>query len=143
MKTPVRSLLEQKGSTVESIGPEATVMDAVRLMNDRRLGCLLIMENERPVGIFTERDVLNRVVAAGKDGETTPVREVMTRRLVTISPETTVEKAMVVVTEKRCRHLPVMDGDDLAGMISIGDLTRWIIRNQQDQIEDLVRYIQS
>jgi CBS domain-containing protein len=93
------------------------------------------------VGIFTERDVLVRVVDAGRDPAATRVEEVMTRELAVIRSATRVEEAMSVMTEKRCRHLPVVEEGRLAGMISIGDVTRWIVRNQRHTIDDLVSYI--
>lgn len=145
MNTQIRTVLEAKGSHVETIGPDATVADAVRRMNEARIGALLVVDEQggrqRPAGIFTERDVLTRVVAAGRDPAATSVREVMSTPLVVIRPETTVQEAMMVVTEKRCRHLPVMRGDDLVGLVSIGDLTRALLREQQAKIDDLVTYI--
>lgn len=141
MNDPVRAILDQKGTAVETTNPEATVSDAVRAMNRARIGCLVVLDGDRPVGIFTERDVLTRVVDAGLDPTTTPVARVMTRDLVAIRPETQVPQAMAIMTEKRCRHLPVLDGGQLAGMVSIGDVTRWNVRDQRHTIEDLVSYI--
>jgi CBS domain-containing protein len=99
------------------------------------------MEGVRPVGIFTERDVLVRVVAERLDPDATPIRQVMTSPLVAIGPDQTVEDAMVIITKRRCRHLPVMDGNDLLGMVSIGDITRSLISHQKAEIQDLVSYI--
>jgi CBS domain-containing protein len=110
-------------------------------MNRERIGAVLVHDGERVVGIFTERDVLTRVIDQGRDPAATPVAEVMTSALITVGPATTVAEAMAVVTEKRCRHLPVMEGDRLVGLVSIGDLTRWLTRHQAWHIEDLVRYI--
>ena len=107
----------------------------------RRIGALLVCDDDRVVGIFTERDVLNRVVDPGKDPGTVRVADVMTGDVVTIGPEVSVEEAMAVVTEKRCRHLPVMTGEQLLGLISIGDLTRWVATRQAHHIQDLVNYI--
>ena len=141
MHNYLRRILEEKGDTVHSVEPEATVLDAVRRMNQHRVGALLVMDGERPVGIFTERDVLKRVVDAGKDPGKTAVAEVMTTDLVCVRPETTVHEAMAVITERRCRHLPVLEGERLAGLVSIGDLTRWLVKDKDVQIRDLVDFI--
>ena len=143
MKQQVRTILEDKGSHVETIGPEATVADAVRRMNELRIGSLLVLEGERVVGMFTERDVLTRIVSDRRDPDGTFIRDVMTSTLITLVPTNTVEEALTIVNEKRIRHLPVMNGDQLVGMISIGDLTRSLIRHQQAEIQDLVGYIKS
>ncbi|HEU4731332.1 MAG TPA: CBS domain-containing protein [Kofleriaceae bacterium] len=141
MKDPVGKLLESKGNDVVTVSPQATVLTAVQRMNERKIGALVVVERDRPVGMFTERDVLVRIVAAGLDPNTTPVNEVMTRNPVVIRPETTVNEAMLVITRRRCRHLPVMDERGLLGMISIGDLTSWVVRHQQRTIEDLYDYM--
>ncbi|KAB2906620.1 MAG: CBS domain-containing protein [Kofleriaceae bacterium] len=131
-----------KGSDVEVTTADASVVAAVEQMNRRNIGALLVMDGERSLGIFTERDVLTRVIGKGRDPGRTPVGEVMTRSVISIGPETTVKEAMSVITEKRCRHLPVMAGGRLLGMISAGDLTRWTVRDQQRTIEELVDYVQ-
>jgi CBS domain-containing protein len=141
MHTPLKVLLEEKGSLVHKIGPDATVLDAVGLMNDKRVGALLVEDARRPVGIFTERDILQRVVASGQNPAETPVARVMTSDLVVVGPETTVREAMAICTEKRYRHLPVMEGEELVGMISSGDLTRWVTKSQSSEIQHLLRYI--
>jgi CBS domain-containing protein len=141
MNAPVEKILEQKGPRVETVAPQAMVIEAVQRMNEKRIGALLVIEGERPVGIFTERDVLTRVVGRRLDPNKTPVSEVMTRQLITINPASTVQEAMMVVTDTRCRHLPVLDGGKLVGMISIGDLTRWVVRDQQRTIDDLYDYV--
>lgn len=142
MDEPVSAILEHKGTEVETTNPGATVSEAVRAMNRARIGSLVVLDGERPVGIFTERDVLTRVVAEGRDPDATIVGDVMTRELAVIRPVATVRLAMAIMTEKRCRHLPVVEAGRLAGMISIGDVTRWNIRDQQNTIDDLVSYIQ-
>jgi CBS domain-containing protein len=134
-------ILDTKGHTLHSIAPDVTVLDAVHAMNTAGIGSLLVMNGDEVVGIFTERDVLRRVVAAELDPKTTKVAKVMTRDLVTVRKTTTVTEAMAVVTEKRCRHLPVVDEDQFLGMVSIGDLTRWVSREQAFHIQDLVNYI--
>jgi len=141
MKHTLAAVIAEKGATVHSIEPTATVLDAVRKMNRERVGALLVTERSRPVGIFTERDVLSRVVDPGRSAEETAVADVMTRELVAVRPTASVEEAMAVVTEKRCRHLPVMDGEKLLGLVSAGDLTRWVSRGHEVHIKDLVNYI--
>jgi CBS domain-containing protein len=141
VQTTLAALLRHKGNQVHQVAPSATVLDAVHRMNQERVGALLVSDDVQVLGIFTERDVLNRVVGQGRDPGTTLVGQVMTRELITVAAETTVEEAMAVVTDKRCRHLPVMDGGVLRGLVSIGDLTRWMTRHQTWHIEDLVRYI--
>jgi CBS domain-containing protein len=100
-----------------------------------------VVENGQPIGMFTERDVLVRVVDGERDANKTLVSEVMTRDLIVVRPETSVSDAMSIITHRRCRHLPVMDADTVIGLVSIGDLTRWVTRHQEVEIEDLVRYI--
>jgi CBS domain-containing protein len=141
MNDPIAKVLEDKGSSVETVSPQTMAVVAVQRMNERKIGALLVTERDRPVGIFTERDVLVRVVAAGLDPKTTPVGEVMTRNPVAVRPEMSVGEAMLVITERRCRHLPVMDERGLLGLISIGDLTSWVVRNQQRTIDDLYDYM--
>lgn len=142
MNIPVSTLLRDKGTTVHSTRPEDSVRDAVRQMNDHHIGALVVMRGERPVGMFTERDVLMRVVAAGLDPNTTPVEAVMSRRITVIRPETSVDDAMAIITRERHRHLPVVDADKrVVGMISIGDLTRWIVRDEESRIQNLSEYI--
>jgi CBS domain-containing protein len=137
----LRAVLDQKGNAIYDVTSEDSVLEAVQKMNQERVGALLVRAEGQLVGIFTERDVLCRVVDCGLDPRATRVAEVMTRELVVVESTTTVEEAMAVVTEKRCRHLPVMEGGELCGLVSIGDLTRWVTRNQEVHIQDLVNYI--
>ena len=145
MNDPLERLLEQKAggqqAALEAVTPQTSVMEAVGRMNQRSIGSVLVMEGERLVGIFTERDVLTRVLPRQLDPGKTPVSEVMTRQLVTVSPTTTVQEAMMVVTDTRHRHLPVVQGGRVVGMVSTGDLTRWMVREQQRSIDDLVDYV--
>jgi len=134
-------ILDEKGNTVHSVAPTASVLDAVRKMNDARIGALLVLEDERPVGMFTERDVLTRVVDQRRDPGETPIADVMSTEVVAVKPNTTVDEAMAVITERRCRHLPVIEDGRLRGMVSIGDLTRWVTRKQRYEIQDLVNFI--
>jgi CBS domain-containing protein len=141
MKSTLGMLLQNKGGEVHSIGPDVTVLEAVQRMNELHIGALLVMDSEKLVGIFTERDILGRVVAVGLDPGGIPVSKVMTSKLAVVRPETTVEEAMRICSKKRCRHLPVMEGDKLLGVISSGDLANWITRSQESEIQDLIHYI--
>ena len=139
MNTLIRDVLTVRD--IETTTPITTVRAAVATMNDRHIGSLLVIEEERPIGILTERDILVRVVEAGRDPATTPVAQVMTRELVLIDLETSVVEAMTIMTERRCRHLPVVDGNRLCGLVSSGDLTAWIVQEHQRTIHDLHDYI--
>ncbi len=141
MDAPVSKILADKGTHVENVSPTATVAAAVARMNERNIGSLLVLDDGRPVGIFTERDVLTRVVGYQLEPAETPVSEVMTNSVITITPDTTIRDAMMIVTDTRCRHLPVVRDGKVVGMISIGDLTRWVVRDQQRTIDDLTDYI--
>jgi CBS domain-containing protein len=137
----LREVLSDKGSTVHRTSPDKTVREAVKTMNEHGIGSLLVMEGEHIVGIFTERDVLRRVVDVGLDPDATPVREVMTRDCIVVGPDATVGETMSVITQQRVRHLPVVERGKLLGMVSIGDLTRWVVRHQRHEISELVDYI--
>ena len=141
MNETIEKVLEHKGDTVEAIAPETSVLRAVERMNECHIGSLVVCDGDRPVGIFTERDVLVRVIARGLDPKRTPVGEVMTRDPIAIRPDVTITEAMLVITERRCRHLPVVDDNKLRGLISIGDLTSWLVRHQQRTIDDLHDYM--
>lgn len=145
MERAIGAVLAEKsrGAGTVSIEPEATVAAAVQLMNQQRIGSVLVMNGERLVGIFTERDVLTRVVDGERDPASTLVRDVMTRKVMTVARTTTVGSAMHLMTENRWRHLPVVEDDHVIGLVSIGDLTWWLVRDQQLLIDDLVRYISS
>jgi CBS domain-containing protein len=143
MKLPLSVILERKEKNkLFSVSPDSSVLEAVQLMNRERIGSVLVCDAESAVGIFTERDVLVRVVSAGKDPASTLVTEAMTSPFVAVKASTTIEEAMRIISTKRCRHLPVMgDGGEILGLISIGDLTKWIVRDQENQIEGLFDYI--
>jgi CBS domain-containing protein len=142
MNEPVENLLEQKkGEPLEAVSPQTTILDAIERMNRRQIGSVLVMEGDRLAGIFTERDVLTRVALRNLDPARTPVAEVMTRHPVVIGPSTTVQEAMMVVTDTRKRHLPVVQSGRVLGLVSIGDLTRWLVRDQQRTIDDLYDYV--
>jgi CBS domain-containing protein len=141
MNTPVAVLLSRKGSAVQTVAPSDSVADAVRVMNEKKIGSVLVVEGGRLAGIFTERDVLSRVVAAGVNPRTTRVAEVMSSRLETIAPEMTIGDVMGIFTHKRCRHLPVVADGQLLGLISIGDVSRWLADTHRAEAEHLRQYI--
>jgi CBS domain-containing protein len=137
----LRAILEEKGRRVISVAPTVTVQEAARVMDEARTGAVVVLDGERPVGIFTERDILRRVVAVGRDPATLPVAEVMTREVAAVRPSLAIEDAMAVVTQKRVRHLPVVEEGRLVGVVSSGDLTRWVSRDRDVKIQTLVDFI--
>ena len=139
----VRQLLDRKGREVFSIDPGAAVLDAVRMMADRHVGALLVMQGDNLTGIISERDYARKVILLGRSSADTPVRDIMSAPVLTVQPETTVEKCMQIMTEQRVRHLPVAEGGRIVGMVSIGDLVKAVIVEQQQQIEQLESYIHS
>jgi CBS domain-containing protein len=141
METPLRTLLDNKPGTLHSVPPDTTIAAAVELLNSKNVGALLVMSGAQLVGIFTERDVLRRVVGEHRDSNTTRVADVMTRELVVMRPGATVQDAMTVVAEQRCRHLPIVEDGRVLGVISAGDLNHWLIRNRDVDIQQLVEYI--
>jgi CBS domain-containing protein len=141
MNTRIRDILRRKGEDVYSVGPLATVIDAVNTMNDHHVGSVLVCEGGDPVGVFSERDVLVRVVAAHRDPRQTLVRDVMTTRLYTASPDDTLLEVMRLMTDRRCRHVPVMEGERLIGLVSIGDLTKATQYNLRQEVRELSSYI--
>ncbi|UCH29407.1 MAG: CBS domain-containing protein [Myxococcales bacterium] len=141
LSTRVHDILRKKGEHVHSVGPLATVIDAVNVMNDHHVGSVLVVEGGYPVGIFSERDVLVRVVAAHRDPRQTLVRDVMTTRLYTASPDDTLLDVMRLMTDRRCRHVPVMEGELLVGLVSIGDLTKATQHNLRQEVRELSSYI--
>jgi CBS domain-containing protein len=141
LQETLHTLLNRKGNVVHTVTPDETVIDAVRKMNAEKIGAVLVMDGERLVGIFTERDVLCRVVDQQRDAAATRVAEVMTSDPIVVKSEATVSEAMAIVSEKRCRHLPVVEERQLVGLVSAGDLTKWVTRNQEFHIQNLVNYI--
>jgi CBS domain-containing protein len=139
----VRHLLDRKGREVFSIAPGAAVLEAIRQMAERHVGALLVMEGETLSGIVSERDYARKVILMGRSSADTPVRDIMTAAVITVQPETPVEKCMQIMTEKRVRHLPVIESGRVVGMVSIGDLVKAVIAEQQQQIEQLESYIHS
>jgi len=141
MRQTMRDILEAKGSEVVSVTLDASVLDAVRIMNEHRIGAVAVLVGEHLVGIFSERDVLQRVVAAGLEPRDTPVTSVMTDLVITVPATVSVEEALTIVSEKRVRHLPVMDGETLLGMVSAGDLTRSMTQGHEFEIRQLINYV--
>ena len=138
----VKNILADKGGHVWSVGPGATVLDAALLMNEHKIGALLVMEGGQLAGIFTERDVLRRVVGEARNPASTPVADVMSREVICCSPEMTLEEARGVMKNRRIRHLPVMEGDDhLLGLVSIGDLNAHQEHAQERHIHLLNEYL--
>ena len=137
----VTDLLHTKGSAVWSIGPAATVYEALEQMDAKDVGALLVLDQGEVVGIFSERDYARKVVLQGRTSRETPVGDVMTRRVVYVRPDQSLDDCMALMTSKRIRHLPVMDAGQLAGLISIGDVVKSIISDQEFMIEQLEKYI--
>jgi len=139
--TTVRQLLDQKGGKIWSIHPDATVFDAIAKMAEKDIGSLVVMDGDKPVGIVTERHYARNVVLKGKTSPAMPVRDIMERHFVIARPEQSVEQCMTLMSEKRVRHLPVLEGEKPIGIISIGDLVKSIIGDQKFMIDQLEHYI--
>lgn len=137
----VRNILEAKGRVVYSVEPSVMVLRAIELMCEKNIGGLLIVENGKLAGIFTERDYARKLILKGKSSMDTPIGELMTPNPFTVSPDTSIDQCMQMMTDKRIRHLPVTEGDQLVGMISIGDVVRHVIQEQKSIIEHLESYI--
>ena len=137
----VKDILRTKGNNVYSVEPTIMVYQAIERMCEKNIGGLLIVENGRLVGIFTERDYARKLILKGKSSKTTPISELMTENPITVSPENSIEDCMNLMTGKFIRHLPVVEGDKLVGLISIGDVVKQIIEEQKDIIEHLENYI--
>jgi CBS domain-containing protein len=140
MKT-VRDILEIKGHDVWRVPFEATVLDALQLMAEKEVGALVVVDGAQPVGIISERDYARKVILLGRASPTTLVKEIMTSHVVYTHPNQPIEECMAIMTDKRIRHLPVMEAGKLIGIISIGDLVKTIIAEQKFTIEQLERYI--
>ena len=139
----INQLLQNKGTHVETVEADATVYNALEIMADQGIGSVLVMRNNKPVGLFSERDYARNIVLKGRTSRETKVSEVMSTQVVVVDPKQSIEECMAIMTEKRVRHLPVIENDQLMGIISIGDLVKAIIENQQFVIEQLVSYIHS
>ena len=137
----ISSILYNKGSKVWSVAGDTMVLDAIRLMSEKNVGALPVMDKQGVAGIISERDYTRKVILKGKLSRETPVREIMSRDVVVAHPSDTVDDCMRIMTEKRIRHLPVVEGNEMVGMISIGDLVNWVISAQNATIEQLEQYI--
>ena len=137
----VKHLLDRKGRHIISVNPEDSVLDAIRLMAEKSIGSLVVMKDQELLGIMSERDYARKVIIKGKSSESTAVSEIMTVNVFTTSSSETVNDCMSLMTEKKIRHLPVVEDNTVIGMISIGDLVGAIIADQQEEIEQLEHYI--
>jgi CBS domain-containing protein len=140
MKT-VRQLLQSKGSQVHSITPDAKVIEALKLMADKEVGALAVVEGSRLAGMISERDYARKVILQGKSSKDTTVREIMTPGVITVTLSHTVDDCMKLMTELRVRHLPVTEGGRIVGVVSLGDLVKYVISAQQEEILHLQAYI--
>ena len=141
--TTLKMLLKGKGHDVWSVHPDDTVLDAIKMLAEKDIGALIVIKDDKPVGIFTERDYARNVYLKGKSSLNTAVRDVMVAPVICVKPDQTVDECMALMTAKRFRHLPIMDGDELVGMVSIGDLVKSVIAEQQFTIEQMEQYIHS
>lgn len=137
----INEILAQKGGTVWSISPEATVFEAIQMMADKNVGALLVTKGEQLLGIMSERDYTRKVILKGRASKETPVRDIISGRVITVTPEHTVPECLKLMTEHRIRHLPVLQASKILGVISIGDLVNSIISHQTSAIEQLQTYI--
>ena len=137
----VRQLLGKKGMGVFTISPNATVLESLRMMEEHNLGSLVVLEDGDVVGLITERDYARKVILQGKSSSDTPVLEIMTTEIVAVTSKESVDSCMALMTERRVRHLPVIENGQLAGIVSIGDVVKAIIERQQHEIEELEGYI--
>lgn len=137
----VNQLLQDKGGAAWSVSPDTTVFDALNLMAEKNVGALLVLEGDTLVGIFSERDYARKVILKGKSSKETPVKDIMTEEVLYVRPNQSIEECMALMTNKRIRHLPVLDGDKLVGIISIGDVVKAVISEQEFVIKQLENYI--
>jgi CBS domain-containing protein len=137
----VAMILKEKGGQIWFIDPAATVYEALEVMADKRVGALLVMQSGKLLGVISERDYARKIILTGRSSRTTPVSDIMTSPARTITLETTVDDAMRLMTEHRIRHLPVINGGQVAGVVSVGDLVKWIITSHEQTIEQLESYI--
>lgn len=137
----VKDILKAKGNAVLSVTPDTLIFDALYLMGEKNVGALLVIENEKLVGIFSERDYARKIILKGRTSLDTEVREIMTPEVITVYPEETISECMILMSQKRIRHLPVVQCDKVVGVISIGDVVKYIIEEQELVIEHFKLYI--
>jgi len=137
----ISEILSHKGANSWSVSPDVTVFDAIQMMADKNVGALLVTENNRLVGIISERDYTRKVILKGKASKQTAVREILSDHVIHVSPSHTVEECLRIMTDHRIRHLPVLEGDRIVGVVSIGDLVNWVISAQTNTINQLQTYI--
>jgi CBS domain-containing protein len=133
-------LARKKVSSVWSIGPNATVIDAIRLMDEKNVGALPVVDNGKLVGIVSERDYTRKIILKARSSKDTPVSDIMIKQVLTVNPSTSITECMRTMTDRRVRHLPVLDGSNLIGILSIGDVVNWLISAQKAMIDNLERY---
>lgn len=137
----VKHLLDSKDKTIFSVGPDASVLDAIKIMAEKTIGSVLVMQGDTMLGIVTERDYARKIIVKGRSSESTPVSDIMTADVLSVTPDKSVNDCMAIMTRKKIRHLPVVDDGPVVGMISIGDLVEAIISDQKEEIEQLEQYI--
>ena len=137
----ISEILQYKGSTAWTISPDETVFEALRIMAEKNVGALLVLQNGKLAGIITERDYSRKVALMGRSSRSTPVKAILSGKVISVGPEHTVEECMRLMTDQRVRHLPVVEGDKILGVVSIGDLVNWIISAQHSTINQLETYI--
>lgn len=137
----VKHLLDSKDQHVYSVGPDTSVLDAIKLMAEKTISSVLVMQGDAMLGIVTERDYARKVIIKGRSSESTSVSEIMTADVLSVTPDKSVDDCMAIMTQKKIRHLPVVDNGAVVGMISIGDLVEAIISDQKEEIEQLEQYI--
>lgn len=137
----IDSILNHKGSNLWSVAPDTTVFDGIKLMSHKNVGALLVMKDAKLIGMFSERDYTRKVILKGKSSKTTAVQEIISTPVISVTPQHTIEECMRLMTEHRVRHLPVLEGDKVVGIVSIGDLVNWIISAQHVALKQMEAYI--
>ena len=141
LQDPISAVLRQKGQRIWSVSPVASVYEAIDLMSEHRVGALLVMLDHRLVGVISERDYARKVILQGRSSKETEVREIMTSPVISAGPGHSVDQCMRIMTSNRIRHLPVVEGERVLGVVSLGDLVNWIITAQEETIQQLENYI--
>jgi CBS domain-containing protein len=137
----IHEILDHKGNAVWTVSPDTTVFEAIQLMSEKNVGALLVTEQDKLIGIVSERDYTRKVALKGRTSKDLHVRDIISEKVVSVTPQNTVEECMRLMTENRVRHLPVLDGEKIIGVVSIGDLVNWIISTQSTTIRQLETYI--